>query len=115
MPVSTVWIVTRRPKRAFVGVAGGLKGAEELVEADAVARAEGEGVGVETLTLWSEHGEPPRPGRKFTRASVHVASRVNPTWVSTYDCVVYQVYQRPTPKTGGLKGVEEPEREATPA
>lgn len=98
MPTPTVWIVTRRPKKAFVGVAGGLKGAEDLARNDALLIAESAKLDVERLTVWSEHGEPPEPGKKFTRASVHVASRDNPTWTVTYDCVVYEVYQRITPK-----------------
>ena len=100
MPIPTVWIVTRRPKKAFVGVAGGLKGAEDLAEQDArsVAASQLSEAAAAALTVWSEHGEAPAPGKKFTRASVHVASALQPDWTLTYDCVVHTIYQRPTPK-----------------
>lgn len=98
MPIPTVWIVTRRPKKAFVGVAGGLKGAEDLAQKDAADLAHDAGLPAASITTWSEHGEPPEPGKKFTRASVHVASRERPDWTLTYDCVVHTIYQRPTPK-----------------
>lgn len=109
MPTPTVWIVTRRPKRAFVGVAGGLKGAEELARQDAGGRAADVGLDTQKLTVWSEHGEPPEPGKKFTKASVHVASREQESWTVTYDCVVYEVYQRLTPKKSRAKAAPEPE------
>jgi hypothetical protein len=103
MPTPTVWIVTRRPKRAFVGVAGGLKGAEDLAAQDARERAADEGLALDTLTFWNEHGEAPEPGKKFTKASMHVASTALPEgkrerWTVTYDCAVHEVYQRITPK-----------------
>lgn len=100
MPIPTVWIVTRRPKRTFVGVAGGLKGAEDLAQEDARSHAakDLQPEAAAALVFWSEHGEPPEPGKKFTRASVHVASKLQPDWTLTYDCVVHTIYQRPTPK-----------------
>ena len=104
----TVWIVTRRPKKVFVAVAGGLGGAEDLAAADAAEIATRDGVPVESITTWSEHGEPPGPGRKFTRASVHVASRVKPEWTLTYDCAVHPIHQRPTPKKSKPTPAPEP-------
>lgn len=111
MPIPTVWIVTRRPKKAFIGVAGGLKGAEDLATLDAQKVARKEKIPSDSITVWSEHGEAPEPGKKFTRASVHVASRAKADWTLTYDCVVTTIYQRPTPKKGKAEPVEEPEPE----
>lgn len=114
MPIPTVWIVTRRPKKVFIGVAGGLKGAEDLAAADArqiAAKAKPAPVPQDSITVWNEHGEAPEPGKKFTRASVHVASRTVPEWTLTYDCIVETIYQRPTPK----KGKSEPDAADVPA
>ena len=86
MPTPTVWIVTRRPKRHYVGVAGGLKGAQDLAVADAELLAKEAFGDAAALTWWSEHGEAPEPGKKFTRASIHFA-QVNgvrePKWTQT--------------------------------
>lgn len=78
-----------------------MKGAEDLAVKDAEGLAQ-EAFGDDSaLTWWSEHGEAPEPGKKFTRASIHFAQH-DPgraeKWTQTYDCAVHEVYQRPTPK-----------------
>lgn len=92
MPVPTVWLVTRRPRKFLIGVAGGWKAAAELAREDARAAATKAGLDPAQLQIWDQHGESPEHRKKFVRASVHVTSRQRESWKQTYDCGLVRVF-----------------------